>query len=604
MFQSFEPPETGGATAERLGALRAALAALGAQAMIVPRNDAHQSEAIAASEARLGWLTGFTGSAGLAAVTESRAALFVDGRYTLQAAEQVDGQAVEIVATHETKPVDWLAAALSEGARLAYDPWLHAPAEIARLEARLSPLGVRLTPLSANPIDALWEGRPTPPMGAVCLHPEEIAGEPAEAKRRRLGAELAGAGQAAAVLTLPASVAWLLNIRGTDLPHVPVVLAFAILESSGRVQLFLAPDRLPGPVREHLGPEVAVAPPDAFGPALDALSGAKVRVDGESCPVWVVERLKTASAEPVLDTDPCLLPKARKNAAEIAGMTRAHERDGAAMVRFLHWLDAEAEAGTALTEIAIAERLESCRAETGALLDISFDTICGSGPHGAIVHYRVTRASDRTLAPGEILLVDSGGQYRDGTTDITRTLPFGPPLAEAARPYTLVLKGLIAISTARWPAGLTGRDLDPLARAALWRAGLDYDHGTGHGVGAYLDVHEGPAALSRRSGTVALEPGMVLSNEPGYYRTGAFGIRLENLVVVTEPSVPEGGERPMLGVRDLTLCPFDRRLIEAERLTAEERAWLDTYHARVRETLSPTLPEAARAWLAAATAPL
>ncbi len=604
MFQSFEPPPGGGAGGERLARLRARMADLGVDAVIVPRADAHQGEVVPPSEARLAWLTGFTGSAGMAAVTAERAALFVDGRYTLQAADQADTALFEIVATHELKPSDWLAGALGDGGRLGFDPWLHAPAEIARLDAALGKAGAEVVALAENPIDALWEDRPAAPMGAATIQPEALAGESAADKRARLGGALGAAGCGAAVLTLPDSIAWLLNIRGADLAHVPVALGFAILFDDGRVQLFMAPDKLPGAVREHLGPAVAVAPPEDFGPALDALAGARVRLDKQSCPVWVVRRLEAVGATPDLGRDPCLLPKARKTAAELAGMRAAHERDGAAMVRFLHWLDGQAEAGAALTEIDLVERLEAFRAETGALLDISFDTICGSGPNGAIVHYRVTRASDRALRAGDLVLVDSGGQYRDGTTDITRTLPFGAVPDEARTPYTLVLKGLIAISTARWPAGLSGRDLDPLARAALWRAGLDYDHGTGHGVGAYLNVHEGPAALSRRSGDVALEPGMVLSNEPGYYRAGAFGIRLENLVTVTPPAVPEGGEREMLGFADLTLCPFDRRLIRARLLSAPERDWLDAYHARVLATLSPLLPEAPRAWLAAATRPI
>ncbi|MEM9148214.1 MAG: aminopeptidase P family protein [Pseudomonadota bacterium] len=604
MYQSFEPPPGGAASAERLARLRERLSDMGLDGVLVPRADAHQGEMVPASEERLSWLTGFTGSAGLAAVLANQAALFVDGRYTLQAASQTDPEAVEIVATHETRLTDWLRANLEEGQVLGYDPWLHGMAEIARLAPAVEAAGARLVGLKGNPIDAIWSDRPAPPMGAVRLHPLTLAGEDRDEKCGRLGAALAEDGVDCAVLTLPDSIAWLLNIRGGDLSHVPVALGFAILSAEGGVELFMAADKVDGEVREAFGNGVRVSPPERFGEALGALAERTVLLDEQSAPLWVRERLEAAGATVRWGADPCLLPKAKKNAAELAGMEAAHRRDGAAMVRFLHWLDGAAEAGETLGEIAIAERLETFRAETGQLVDIAFDTICGSGPNGAIVHYRVNRETERRLMRGELLLIDSGGQYPDGTTDITRTLSYGPPLAEARRPFTLVLKGLIAISTARWPDGLAGRDLDPLARRALWAEGLDYDHGTGHGVGAYLNVHEGPASISRRSGKVALAPGMVLSNEPGYYRRGAFGIRLENLVTVTEPDIPEGGERAMLGFRDLTLCPFDRRMIDGALLTRGERAWLDAYHARVRATLSPDLPGEAADWLAAATKPL
>ncbi|MEO0992231.1 MAG: aminopeptidase P family protein [Pseudomonadota bacterium] len=604
MYQTFEAPPGGAASAERLARLRERLADYGLDGMLVPRADAHQGETVPPSEERLTWLTGFTGSAGLAAVLPSQAALFVDGRYTLQAANQTDTGAFTIVATHEVRTGDWLRGAVTEGQVIGYDPWLHGKAEIERLNSAVEAAGARLSALKANPLDTLWEDRPTPPLGAVRLHPLELAGEDRAEKCARIGAAIAEDGADAAVLTLPDSIAWLLNIRGGDLSHVPVALGFAVIEASGLVTLFMLADKVGGEVHEAFGDRVHVASPERFGEALAAFSGKRVLLDSQSAPIWVRDRLESGGAEILWGADPCLLPKARKNAAELKGMAAAHRRDGAAMVRFLHWLETQAEAGAEPGEIAIAQKLEDFRAETGQLMDISFDTICGSGPHGAIVHYRVNRASERQLLPGELLLVDSGGQYPDGTTDITRTVCYGAPLEEARRPFTLVLKGLIAISTARWPEGLTGRDLDPLARRALWAAGLDYDHGTGHGVGAYLNVHEGPASLSRRSGTVALEPGMVLSNEPGYYRTGAFGIRLENLVAVQPAAVPEGGDRAMLSFADLTLCPFDRRMIDTGLLTTDERAWLDAYHARVAEVLSPDLPEDAAAWLAAATAPL
>ncbi len=604
MFQSFEPPTGGAAGRERLGALRARLADAGLDGMLVPRADAHHGETVPPSEERLAWLTGFTGSAGLAIVLPERAALFVDGRYTLQAGAQADTAVFEIVPTHETRPSDWLRAALREGQVVGYDPWLHGKAEIDRLEAAAEAAGARLAALKANPIDALWTDRPAPPMGAAHVHPEALAGEAAASKCARLADALRQEREDAAVLTLPDSIAWLLNIRGGDLAHVPVALGFAILHADARVSLFMAADKLDGEVRAALGNAVTVEPPERFADGLAALAGRQVRLDEQSCPLWVRDRLEAAGASVVWGTDPCLLPKARKTEAELAGIRAAHRRDGAALVRFLAWLDGEHARGATPSEIEIVERLEAFRAADGRLRDLSFDTICGSGPNGAIVHYRVNRESDRRIAPGELLLVDSGGQYEDGTTDVTRTVAFGPAPVEARRPYTLVLRGHLAIAAARWPEGLTGRDLDPLARQFLWAAGFDYDHGTGHGVGAYLNVHEGPAGISRRSGTVPLEAGMVLSDEPGYYRAGAFGIRIENLVAVLPAAVPEGGDRAMHAFETLTLCPYDRRLIDPDLLIPAEIAWIDTYHARVRDELAPALDGSDADWLAAATRPL
>jgi Xaa-Pro aminopeptidase len=404
------------------------------------------------------------------------------------------------------------------------------------------------------------------------------------------------------VLTLPDSIAWLLNLRGADIPRTPVALAFAILHADGTAELFAEPARIGPETAAHLGPEVAVRPPANFGPRLDALRG-RIVVDRASAPVWVSDRIRAAgAAEVVFAPDPCALPKACKTPAEIAGARAAHLRDGAAMAEFLAWLDAEAPKG-GLTEIAVVARLEDFRRAGGDLRDISFETICGAGPNGAIVHYRVSEATDRPVTPGEILLVDSGAQYLDGTTDVTRTVAIGPVRADAVRPFTLVLKGLIAMSRLRWPAGLAGREIDAVARTPLWAAGLDYDHGTGHGVGSYLGVHEGPAGLSRRSAE-PIRPGMILSIEPGFYREGAFGIRIENLAVVREPETPEGGERPMLGWETLTLAPIDRRLIDAALLDPAERAWLDAYHARVLAELAPLVAPATADWLAAACAPL
>ncbi len=604
MFQSFEPPIGGAAGADRVRALRARLAYAGLDGMLVPRADAHQGEQVPPSEERLAWLTGFTGSAGLAIVLPKRAALLVDGRYTLQADGQADTSVFEIVPTHETRAADWLRAALGEGQVVGYDPWLHGKAEIDRLETAAEGAGARLAALKLNPIDAIWAERPAPPMGAARAHPEALAGESAAGKCARLAETLAQEHEDAAVLTLPDSIAWLLNIRGADLAHVPVALGFAILHANGRVGLYMPPEKLDGELRTALGNAVSVEPPERFGEGLAALAGRRVRLDEQSCPLWVRDRLASAGATVVWGADPCLLPKARKSEAELAGIRAAHLRDGAALVRFLAWLDGEAVRGATPSEIEIVERLEAFRAADGRLRDISFDTICGSGPNGAIVHYRVNRETDRKLSPGELLLIDSGGQYEDGTTDVTRTVAFGAAPEEARRPYTLVLKGHLAISAAHWPEGLTGRDLDPLARQFLWAAGHDYDHGTGHGVGAYLNVHEGPAGISRRSGTVPLEAGMVLSNEPGYYRAGAFGIRIENLLAVLPATVPQGGDRAMHSFETLTLCPYDRRLIDTALLIPAEIAWVDAYHARLGEALSPALDRAEADWLAAATRPL
>ena len=602
MFQSFDAASDPAQGPARLAALRAAMARRGVQGFLVPRGDAHQGETVADRDERLAWLTGFTGSAGACVALEDRAAVFVDGRYDLQVRAQTDGESFERVRVETTKPADWLQGAAKPGWRVAYDPWLHGRDEAEKLRAACEAAGAELV-ATENLVDAIWTDQPDPPLGPVEPHPLDHAGEDAAAKRARLAEGLREAGVAAAALTQPDSLAWLLNIRGSDVARRPIPQGFALLHDDARVTLFMAPEKVGPEARAWLGNEVAVQAPDAFGPALDALSGRKVRVDRATAPDWVARRLEAAGAEIAWGEDPCLLPKAIKNAAELAGAREAHLRDGAAMVRFLRWLDEAAPSG-ALTEIAVVEALEGFRRETGALRDISFDTICGAGPDGAVVHYRVTRETDRAVTPGDVLLIDSGGQYRDGTTDITRTVATGPVPPEAARAATLVLKGMIAISRARWPKGLAGRDLDALARIALWRAGLDYDHGTGHGVGAYLGTHEGPQNLSRRS-HVPLEPGMILSNEPGCYREGEWGVRLENLVAITPAETPEGGLREMLGFETLTFCPIDRRLILAERLEAEERAWLNAYHAETEAKLAPRLADPAdRAWLAAACAPL
>ena len=600
-FQSFTTASRPHDGPPRLARLRTALAETGITGFVVPRSDAHQGEYVAACDARLAWLTGFTGSAGFAIVLPDVAGVFVDGRYRVQVRAEVDTAAFTPVNWPEVKPGDWLRDHLPGGGVIGFDPWLHTAEEIARLESALEGSGIRLTPID-NPIDAIWADRPAPPQGAVRVHPLDLAGVSAAQKLADLAGALRADGHRAVVLTLPDSICWLLNIRGSDIAHNPVVHAFAIVGDDARVTLFIDPAKLNVEVRQHLG-SVTLARPEAFLPALAALSG-PVRIDRTTAPLAVHRALAKAGIVTQWGGDPCLLPKARKNDAELAGSRAAHLRDASAMIEFLAWFDRKAPKGK-LTEIDLVRHLESCRLATGQLRDISFETIAGAGPNGAIVHYRVSEDSNRPITPGDIVLIDSGGQYADGTTDITRTLATGPVPPEARAAATRVLQGMIAISLTRWPVGLAGSHLDALARAPLWRAGQDYDHGTGHGVGAYLSVHEGPQRLSRLS-DVALEPGMILSNEPGYYREGAFGIRIENLVVVAKaPPLPGGDDgRAMLCFDTLTHVPIDRRLIDVDLLSRDEIAWIDAYHARVLALIGDTVSDAACKWLHDACAPL
>lgn len=601
MYQSYDSKSDPARHPPRLAALRKVLAARDLDGFIVPRADAHQGEYVAARDARLAWLTGFTGSAGFCIVTPDQAGVFVDGRYRVQVKSEVDPSAFTPVPWPETKPAEWLARALPEGGRIGYDPWLHSRREIRELEAALSGSGIALIAEATNPVDAIWTDQPEAPAGQVRLWPDETAGESAADKRARIAGELHKAGQHAAVLTLPDSISWLLNIRGADVPRNPVVQAFAIIEGNGHVAVFTNPAKFPDEIRAALGNAVQILPVDALTPALTNLSG-PVRVDPATAPEQIFALIESMGTDIAEAPDPVIMPKACKNPAEIAGMRAAHRRDGAAISELLCWLDAQAGqlAERPLTEIAISRKLEELRAARG-IVDISFDTILGSGPNGAIVHYRVTEATDRRVLPGDILLVDSGGQYPDGTTDITRTLPMGRFDPAVRRPYTRVLQGMIALSRVEFPRGVAGAHLDALARAPLWSEGMDYDHGTGHGVGAGLSVHEGPVRISRIS-DIPLRPGMILSNEPGYYREGAFGIRIENLIVVHEVESRDG--RDMLGFETLTLAPIDRRLIDPALMSAAEIAWLDDYHARVWDEISPLVDDRVREWLFLATRPL
>lgn len=591
-FAATTSPEQG---PPRLARLREELSRRGLAGFLVPRADAHQGEYVSPRDERLSWLTGFAGSAGFCIVLQDIAGLFVDGRYRLQVRDQADMTAFTPVDWPDTAPADWLRQHLPGGGEVGFDPWLHTPHEIRRVKAGLEDSTITLKALDDNPVDAIWPDQPAPACAPARAHPEALAGRPARDKRDSLAADLRKTGRAALAITLPDSLCWLLNIRGADIPRNPVMQGFALLHDDGRVDLFTDAAKLAGLVLDE---EVSVQPPDAFLPEAAAIAG-KVQFDPATAPVALAQALQQGVTAP----DPCLMAKACKNEAELAGMRAAHLRDGAAMVEFLAWYHAQ-EPGR-LSEIDMAMKLEACRRATGALIDLSFDTISSTGPNAAINHYRVTEATNRVLQAGDLFLLDSGGQYADGTTDITRTLPVGPADAiaqERREAYTRVLKGMIALSRARFPRGVGGAHLDGLARYPLWLAGMDFDHGTGHGVGAALSVHEGPVRISRAS-TLALQTGMILSNEPGYYRAGGWGIRIENLVAVQE--APEGVDpRPMLAFETLTLCPIDTALIAPGILDRDEIVWLNAYHAQVAKALMPLVSPVAGDWLNRACAPL
>jgi Xaa-Pro aminopeptidase len=599
-FQSFDDLSNASTCAPRLAALRAELKQRGLDGFVIPHSDEHQSEYLPARAERLAWLTAFTGSAGAAAVLMDKAALFTDGRYTLQVRRQTDTKLFEPRDLVGEGPQGWIPDHLPKGAKLGYDPWLSTGHAVAGLRQAAEKAGGMLVACDSNPIDAIWTDQPPPPGSMAVPHPLSLAGESSQTKRTRLAEDLTRTGADAAVITLADSACWLLNMRGHDVPHTPFVLAFAILNSDATVDLFLDEKKRGPELIAHLGNAVRLHAEEEFERALDGMKGKKVVADPATAASAVLDRLHKAGAVIKHQPDPCQLPKACKNAAEIEGMRKAHIRDGAAMARFLCWLE-QAAAGGTLTEIAAAEALEGFRRATGCLSDLSFDSIAGAGSNGAIVHYRVTRSTNRVIGKDEMLLIDSGAQYPDGTTDITRTLMMGTPTAEMKDRFTRVLKGHIALATARFPDGTIGMQLDTLARRPLWEAGLDYDHGTGHGVGSYLAVHEGPQNISKRPVNQKLMPGMICSNEPGFYKEGAFGIRLENLIVVTEGKDLPGGERKMMGFETITLAPLDLTLVETALLTGSEREWLNAYHARVREVIGPLVPDDVRAWLVRAT---
>lgn len=603
-FQTFDDQSEAGSAAPRIATLRAALKAHGLNGFILPRADRHQNEYVPPAEERLAWLTGFTGSAGVVLVLADRAMLFVDGRYTLQARDEVDTSIFSIAHLVETPPQVWIERNLPAGTKLGYDPWLHTAEGAERLAKACATAGASLVPVEPDPIDAIWADRPEPPLGPVILHNPRYAGEDANAKIARVQEEIGQQRIDALVVSDPHNAAWLFNIRGSDVAHTPLPLSFAVVGKDGRPALYVDGRKLTNTVRDALEQIADLREPDRLKDDLVALgAGSKnIRFDQATAADALMRIVSEAGGKPARGPDPITLMKAVKNAAEIEGAHSAHRRDGAAVTSFLAWFDREAPGGK-LTEIDAVEALESFRRDTGLLKDISFATIAGSGPNGAIVHYRVTRKSNRRIGANELMLIDSGAQYEDGTTDITRTVPVGDTTEEMRAHFTLVLKGHVAVARAIFPDGTTGAQLDSFARQYLWQAGLDFDHGTGHGVGSYLSVHEGPARISKL-GTMPLKRGMVLSNEPGYYKTGAYGIRIENLVLVVASEAIEGAEKQLNTFETLTLAPIDRRLIDPTLMTIGEIAWLDNYHARVAETIAPLVDKQTETWLHEMTRPL
>lgn len=603
-FQTFEEPEGGVALAARLAAFREEMARRKLTGFVIPRADQQQNEYVPASEERLPWLTGFTGSAGMAVVLTKEATLFVDGRYTLQAAKQVDRNAWRIEPLADPPPEHWLANHLATGDRLGFDPWLHTSAAAERLAAACTKAGAELVAVDTNPLDAVWTERPAPPLGPVTVHGTQFSGEIESEKLKRIRLEIAKLGVDALVLSDSHAVAWTFNIRGADVSHTPLPLSYALVPKAGRPTLFIDHRKLSNLTRDHVEQSADVREPGALTPTLTELAktGAAIALDSATASDALSRLITAAGGKPVRGNDPVSLLRAVKNITEIEGTRTAHQRDAVALVRFLSWIDREAPSG-ALTEIDAVEALETFRRQTCALKDVSFPTIAGTGPNGAIVHYRVTRKTNRRISSGDLLLIDSGAQYEDGTTDVTRTIAIGEPTEEMRDRFTRVLRGHIAIARAIFPDGTTGAQLDSLARQYLWAVGLDFEHGTGHGVGSYSSVHEGPARISKL-GTAPLKRGMILSNEPGYYKTDAYGIRIENLELVVGTDVA-GAEKPVNAFETLTLAPIDRRLIDINMLSPTELKWLNDYHTRVNREVRPHLDDnATKLWLDDATAAL
>jgi len=584
----------------RLDALRAYLVQHQLDALIIPRADEYLGEYVPEHNERLRWATGFAGSAGMAVILPDTAAIFVDGRYTQQVREQVPPEHFEYLHLIEQPPIDWLAGRLAMGQRIGADARTFTASWWRRAEQQLRNSGLQLIALETNPVDSNWDNRPLPTPTVASLHPERYTGRSAAAKRADIAESLTSRGVDAALVFAADSVAWLLNIRGQDVPHLPVVLGFAVIHADQRVALFTDPAKIPADFAEHCGGRVTVQAEHEADAYFATLADLTVLVDPDTSNAWSVRRLEQAGARCIDGSDPCLLPKACKNAVEIAGIRDAHIRDAVAEVRFLHWLDTEVAAGRLHNEGILSDQLEQFRAMSPLFCDTSFDTISASGPNAAMAHYRHSDTDPAPVLADTVYLFDSGAQYPDGTTDITRTVAIGTPTAEQQRMFTLVLKGHIALDQARFPAGTTGNQLDPFARQFLWQQGFDYDHGTGHGVGCYLSVHEGPQRIGKVA-SPALLPGMVVSNEPGYYKPNAYGIRCENLVLVVECEPNAEADKPLLGFDALTLVPFDTRLIDWALMTREDAQWLNRYHERVRNTLSPLLEGDVLSWLEAAT---
>lgn len=601
MRQTFEETTDPSFGAKHLPLLRARMAEQGLDGFVIPHEDEHQNEYLPEANERLAWATGFTGSAGAAVVFRERASLFTDGRYTVQVKAQTDP------ALFERRDLGELAAYLEtapKGAVIGYDPRLHSPDALVPLRRAALKAGAELKPVQVNPLDLAWgDDRPAQPAAPVVPHPEEYAGESHASKRARIGRAAAEAGADVALLTAPSSIAWLFNVRGGDVIRSPLPIGQALLQADGKARLFLDPSKVTNELPEWLGDDVVVEAPERLEDAIAGLGGKRVMIDPALSSAWYFDRLEAAGATAVRAADPCAVPRAAKNAVEIEGSRRAHIRDGAALARFLHWVDTMVQE-TLPDERAVVEALERFREETGALKDLSFDTIAGAGPNGALPHYKPVGGTIRRVEKGSLLLVDGGGQYLDGTTDVTRTMAVGEPTEDQKHKFTLVLKAHIAMATIRFPPGTSGMALDAIARAPMWNAGLDYDHGTGHGVGSYLGVHEGPQRIAKWGTSQPLLEGMILSNEPGYYREGEWGIRIETLQVVTPATAPKGGERPMHGFDQLTFAPIDRKLIEVGLLTPEERAYVDAYHAETLAKVGPLVEGEVKAWLKKACAPL
>jgi len=602
MFQTYEPVSDRSFAGKHLPLLRAELKKRGLDGFIIPHDDEYQNEYIPAFAERLMWASGFSGSAGAAVVLGDRAAIFVDGRYTLQVRKQSDDAYFEYQDIVETSVDSWLVKNAPAGARIGYDPMLHTSAGLDRLEAAAKKAGFVLVPVSENPIDAAWADQPARPTASIKPHGVEFSGKSSDEKRAAIAQAVKDAGADAVLITAPPSLAWLFNVRGGDVSRTPIPLGCALVAADGTATLFVAPEKVGNELPGYLGGSVDIRSEDDVIGALEKLgaSGKAVAVDPALAPAKYVQTLRETGARVVDMTDPCALPRACKNDIEIAGARSAHVRDGAAISQFLYWVATSAQGGD-IDEITASKKLEDYRAASGKLADLSFDSISAAGPNGAICHYKVSTESNLKLLPGSLYLIDSGGQYPDGTTDITRTVPIGKASEEMRDRFTRVLKGHIALATMRFPAGTTGHQLDAIARKPLWDVGLDYDHGTGHGVGSFLGVHEGPQRIAKAANTQALKPGMILSNEPGYYKANEYGIRIENLIVVTRGEPVAGGEREMMSFETITLAPICLDLVVPSLLSEAERDWLNKYHARVRQTLTPHLPADVAAWLKEAT---